>query len=94
MTIFYHLLHIRFNHFVLNYRSHIQVEYDVDEDDTQWLGLINEKRQKQNLPAVPIDTLELLMDRLEKESYFLVIIPCLIMTDFVHAYFFVLIYNL
>ncbi|KAL1374221.1 hypothetical protein pipiens_018219 [Culex pipiens pipiens] len=47
-----------------------EVEYDVDEEDTTWLGIINEKRAGQNLAPVPVDSLELLMDRLEKESYF------------------------
>ncbi|XP_045454255.1 bromodomain-containing protein 1 [Melitaea cinxia] len=47
-----------------------EVEYDVDEEDTAWLAIINKNRAKQNLPPVSVDTLELLMDRLEKESYF------------------------
>ncbi|XP_037292662.1 LOW QUALITY PROTEIN: bromodomain-containing protein 1-like [Manduca sexta] len=47
-----------------------EVEYDVDEEDTAWLAIINKNRAKQGLPAVSVDTLELLMDRLEKESYF------------------------
>lgn len=47
-----------------------EVEYDVDEEDTAWLTIINERRSTQGLSAVSVDTLELLMDRLEKESYF------------------------
>ncbi|XP_032526779.2 bromodomain-containing protein homolog isoform X1 [Danaus plexippus] len=47
-----------------------EVEYDVDEEDTAWLAIINKNRTKQGLPPVSVDTLELLMDRLEKESYF------------------------
>lgn len=47
-----------------------EVEYDVDEEDTTWLGIMNERRSEQGLAAVSVDTLELLMDRLEKESYF------------------------
>ncbi|XP_055837218.1 bromodomain-containing protein homolog [Episyrphus balteatus] len=47
-----------------------EVEYDVDEEDTTWLAMINEEREESNLNPVHIDTLELLMDRLEKESYF------------------------
>lgn len=47
-----------------------EVEYDVDEEDTTWLSMINEKRRENNLNEVSIDKLELLMDRLEKESYF------------------------
>lgn len=47
------------------------VEYDMDEEDFSWLELINKKRQKDNLSIIPADTFELLMDRLEKECYFL-----------------------
>ena len=47
------------------------IEYDMDEEDCAWLELINMKRKKDHLPEVPPDTFELLMDRLEKESYFL-----------------------
>ncbi|XP_045469667.1 peregrin isoform X1 [Harmonia axyridis] len=47
-----------------------EVEYDVDEEDTAWMSLMNEKREAQGLSAVSVDSLELLMDRLEKESYF------------------------
>ncbi|KAI1277990.1 Peregrin [Halotydeus destructor] len=47
------------------------VEYDMDEEDSAWLELINQKRQNDGLSEVPEDTFEELMDRLEKESYFL-----------------------
>lgn len=47
-----------------------EVEYDVDEEDTAWLSIMNEKREAQGLAHVSVDSLELLMDRLEKESYF------------------------
>lgn len=47
-----------------------EVEYDVDEDDTMWLQHMNESRSESSLNPVSVDTLELLMDRLEKESYF------------------------
>uniref|UniRef100_A0AAR5QJW6 Peregrin n=1 Tax=Dendroctonus ponderosae TaxID=77166 RepID=A0AAR5QJW6_DENPD len=47
-----------------------EVEYDVDEEDTAWLNIMNEKREEQGLAPVSVDSLELLMDRLEKESYF------------------------
>lgn len=47
------------------------VEYDMDEEDCAWLELINSKRKSSGLCEVPPDTFELLMDRLEKESYFL-----------------------
>ncbi|EAL41745.3 AGAP007617-PA [Anopheles gambiae str. PEST] len=47
-----------------------EVEYDVDEEDTTWLSIINERRAAQNVGPVSVDSLELLMDRLEKESFF------------------------
>lgn len=47
-----------------------EIEYDVDEEDTTWLEMINENRDDANLNKIPVDTLELLIDRLEKESYF------------------------
>jgi bromodomain and PHD finger-containing protein 1 len=47
-----------------------EVEYDVDEEDTTWLSLMNEQRETAGLTPVSVDSLELLMDRLEKESYF------------------------
>ncbi|XP_052841360.1 bromodomain-containing protein homolog [Drosophila gunungcola] len=47
-----------------------EVEYDVDEEDSAWLEHMNEERQRMGLNAVGIDTMELLMDRLEKESHF------------------------
>lgn len=47
-----------------------EVEYDVDEEDTTWLEIINDQREESNLNPITIDTLELLIDRLEKESYF------------------------
>lgn len=47
-----------------------EIEYDVDEEDSAWLEYMNEQRAKQNLNPISIDTMELLMDRLEKESHF------------------------
>lgn len=57
---------------IFHFNRHItfKVEYDVDEEDTAWLSIMNEKREAQGLPPVSVDSLELLMDRLEKESYF------------------------
>lgn len=46
------------------------MEYDVDEEDTAWLSIMNEKREAAGLSPVSVDSLELLMDRFEKESYF------------------------
>ena len=42
----------------------------MDEEDVAWLDLINERRAKVGLPEVEEAQFELLMDRLEKESYF------------------------
>ena len=47
-----------------------EVEYDMDEEDVAWLDLINERRTRDGLPEVEEAQFELLMDRLEKESYF------------------------
>ncbi|UYV74205.1 BRPF1 [Cordylochernes scorpioides] len=47
-----------------------EVEYDMDEEDCAWLDLMNEQRKKDNVAEVTPDMFELLMDRLEKESYF------------------------
>uniref|UniRef100_A0A131Y2J2 Putative phd finger protein n=1 Tax=Ixodes ricinus TaxID=34613 RepID=A0A131Y2J2_IXORI len=46
------------------------VEYDMDEEDCAWLQLMNGRRRADGLGEVSCDTFELLMDRLEKESYF------------------------
>ncbi|XP_019854738.1 PREDICTED: bromodomain and PHD finger-containing protein 3-like [Amphimedon queenslandica] len=46
------------------------VEYDMDEEDYQWLSLINEERKSEGLTSVPQEAFELLMDRLEKECVF------------------------
>ena len=46
------------------------VEYDMDEEDYQWLALINEERKNEGLTSVPQEVFELLMDRLEKECVF------------------------
>ncbi len=47
-----------------------EVEYDMDEEDVVWLKLMNKKRTSENLHAITEEQFELLMDRLEKESYF------------------------
>ncbi|KAK0183409.1 hypothetical protein PV327_001455 [Microctonus hyperodae] len=47
-----------------------EVEYDLDEEDSAWLALVNDRRVSSSLPPMQPDTFELLMDRLEKESYF------------------------
>ncbi|KAL3219705.1 hypothetical protein MRX96_030255 [Rhipicephalus microplus] len=42
----------------------------MDEEDCAWLQLMNSRRRAEGLGEVSCDTFELLMDRLEKESYF------------------------
>jgi len=54
-----------------------EVEYDMDEEDAAWLQIMNERRESLGLVGVSIESFELLMDRLEKESYFLVVCFCL-----------------
>uniref|UniRef100_A0A2S2R0I7 Peregrin n=1 Tax=Sipha flava TaxID=143950 RepID=A0A2S2R0I7_9HEMI len=49
-----------------------EVEYDMDEEDAAWLQIMNERREEAGLVGISIESFELLMDRLEKESYFLV----------------------
>nr|KAF6504060.1 bromodomain and PHD finger containing 3 [Rousettus aegyptiacus] len=46
-----------------------EVEYDMDEEDLAWLDMVNEKRRVDGHSLVSPDTFELLVDRLEKESY-------------------------
>ncbi|TFK60988.1 hypothetical protein BDN72DRAFT_904503 [Pluteus cervinus] len=46
-----------------------QVEYDMDEQDKEWLDHINTERKKEQLDKVSYETLEILMDRLEKEWF-------------------------
>lgn len=46
-----------------------EVEYDMDEEDLAWLDMVNEKRRVDGHATVSADTFELLVDRLEKESY-------------------------
>jgi len=50
-----------------------EVEYDMDEEDAAWLQIMNERRESSGLAGISIASFELLMDRLEKESYFLVV---------------------
>lgn len=50
-----------------------EVEYDMDEEDAAWLQIMNERRVESGLTEISIESFELLMDRLEKESYFLVV---------------------
>ncbi|XP_062855199.1 bromodomain and PHD finger-containing protein 3 isoform X2 [Trichomycterus rosablanca] len=46
-----------------------EAEYDMDEEDTAWLEMVNEKRKSEGQPPVSADTFETVMDRLEKEAF-------------------------
>ncbi|XP_026533644.1 bromodomain and PHD finger-containing protein 3-like isoform X8 [Notechis scutatus] len=46
-----------------------EVEYDLDEEDLAWLDMINDKRKSDGYGSISAETFELLLDRLEKESY-------------------------
>ena len=46
------------------------IEYDMDEEDYQWLSLVNEDRKSLGYTSVPQEVFEILMDRLEKECFF------------------------
>lgn len=50
-----------------------EIEYDLEEEDIQWLEIANSKRKKQGVTLVKRKDMEFMMDRLEKESYFQVI---------------------
>ncbi|XP_029011640.1 bromodomain and PHD finger-containing protein 3 [Betta splendens] len=46
-----------------------QAEYDMDEEDSAWLDMVNAGRKSEGYAAVSPDTFELLVDRLEDEAY-------------------------
>ncbi|XP_038145828.1 bromodomain and PHD finger-containing protein 3 isoform X1 [Cyprinodon tularosa] len=46
-----------------------KAEYDMDEEDTVWLEMVNISRLSDGLSAVSPDNFELLVDRLEEEAY-------------------------
>ncbi|XP_041859482.1 bromodomain and PHD finger-containing protein 3 [Melanotaenia boesemani] len=46
-----------------------EAEYDMDEEDTAWLEMVNADRTSESFSAVSSDTFELLVDRLEEEAY-------------------------
>ena len=49
-----------------------QVEYDMDEQDEEWLEAVNAERKKEHMGRVTAETFEVIMDRLEKEWFDLV----------------------
>ncbi|KZT68710.1 hypothetical protein DAEQUDRAFT_692123 [Daedalea quercina L-15889] len=46
-----------------------QVEYDMDEQDQEWLDAVNTERKKDGHGAVSYELFEIIMDRLEKEWF-------------------------
>ncbi|EAU90763.2 bromodomain and PHD finger-containing protein 3 [Coprinopsis cinerea okayama7 len=46
-----------------------QVEYDMDEQDLEWLEAINNERKKEQMDKISYETFEIIMDRLEKEWF-------------------------
>ncbi|KAL1940886.1 hypothetical protein VTO73DRAFT_7927 [Trametes versicolor] len=46
-----------------------QVEYDMDEQDQEWLDAVNVERKAQQLDKITYETFEIIMDRLEKEWF-------------------------
>ncbi|VDM98944.1 unnamed protein product [Thelazia callipaeda] len=46
------------------------LEYDVDEEDMEWLSIISKKLEKLGEKPLSIRNFEIAMDRLEKESFF------------------------
>lgn len=49
-----------------------QVEYDMDEQDKEWLDTLNADRRKEQLDPISYEAFEIIMDRLEKEWFDLV----------------------
>jgi hypothetical protein len=45
------------------------VEYDMDSEDEAWLSSHNEERKSQGLVPLSEDDFEMIIDRLEKESF-------------------------
>ncbi|EJD75338.1 bromodomain containing protein [Loa loa] len=46
------------------------LEYDVDEEDMEWLSLVSKKLEKAGEERLGVHSFEIAMDRLEKESFF------------------------
>ncbi|KAK7463006.1 hypothetical protein VKT23_007588 [Stygiomarasmius scandens] len=46
-----------------------QVEYDMDEQDKEWLDAVNLDRKKEQIDRVSYEVFEVVMDRLEKEWF-------------------------
>lgn len=50
----------------------VQVEYDMDEQDQEWLDAVNQDRKQEQCGTVSYEVFEVIMDRLEKEWFDLV----------------------
>ncbi|GAK67398.1 bromodomain and PHD finger-containing protein 3 isoform X5 [Moesziomyces antarcticus] len=46
-----------------------QVEYDMDEQDQEWLDALNQERRKDGLDTISYETFEIILDQLEKEWF-------------------------
>ncbi|KIK56322.1 hypothetical protein GYMLUDRAFT_47090 [Collybiopsis luxurians FD-317 M1] len=46
-----------------------QVEYDMDEQDKEWLDNLNAERRKEQVDKISYEVFEIIMDRLEKEWF-------------------------
>ncbi|KAK7884845.1 hypothetical protein WMY93_027968 [Mugilogobius chulae] len=46
-----------------------EAEYDMDEEDSAWLDMVNSDRTSEGYSPVSADSFELLIDRLEEEAY-------------------------
>lgn len=46
-----------------------QVEYDMDEQDQEWLEALNQERRKDGLDSISYETFEIILDQLEKEWF-------------------------
>ena len=51
------------------------IEYDLDEEDIEWLRVVNSERVKEDLKEIKQQDFILIMNRLEKESYFQIDTP-------------------
>ncbi|KAK4684246.1 NuA3 HAT complex component NTO1, partial [Tremellales sp. Uapishka_1] len=50
----------------------VQVEYDMDEQDQEWLDAINAERKKDQSGPISYEVFEIIMDKLEKEWFDLI----------------------
>ncbi|PWN39676.1 hypothetical protein IE81DRAFT_294537, partial [Ceraceosorus guamensis] len=49
-----------------------QVEYDMDEQDKEWLDALNQDRRKDQLDQISYESFEIIIDRFEKEWFDLI----------------------